>query len=48
MTEDPDGGYVAVEVAFPPDLFDELDTYAVTHGYRNVDAVVTEAIEQHG
>ncbi len=47
MKRDPDEGYVAVEVEFPPDLFAELDAYAVTRGYRNVDAVVTEAIKQH-
>lgn len=46
MKPDPDEGYVAVEVEFPPDLFAELDTYAVTRGYHNVDAVVAEAIEQ--
>ncbi len=36
---------VAVEVDLPAPLLAELDAYAATRGYANLDAVVSEAIE---
>lgn len=47
MEHDPEDGYVTVEVPLSAAMAAELDSYAVSHGYKTVDAVVAEAIEQH-
>jgi metal-responsive CopG/Arc/MetJ family transcriptional regulator len=47
MKRDPEDGYETVEVELPTTLVADLDTFTVSNGYRSVDAVVAEAIEQH-
>jgi len=46
MTTDGTGEQVEIEVAIPRELLDEIDRFAVRHGYENPSAVVREAIEE--
>ncbi len=34
-----------IEVEFPPELLDEIDEYAVNHGYRSPSDVVQAALD---
>ena len=47
MKPDLEAEFTSVDVEMPADLFVDLDAYAVAHGYRSTDAVVSEAIRRH-
>jgi len=46
MPTDGDDETVAVEVALPPELLDEIDRFAVHHGYENPSGVVRDALAE--
>lgn len=42
----PDAAFVDVDVRMPADLFIDLETHAVAHGYGNVDEAVSDALRR--
>jgi hypothetical protein len=47
MESDRESEFALIDVEMPAELRVDLDAYAVAHGYRSTDAVVTDAIRRH-